>query len=139
MHYFDDIYPFSAIVGQELMKKALLLNAINPSIGGVLIKGEKGTAKSTAARALAHLLPEQMVVDGCVFGCNPVDVRGMCLDCQEKYPDLTVHSAKMRVVELPISATEDKVVKSRHRARTQSGEGSLRRHPCLGHRKSLCR
>ena len=112
MQYFDDIYPFSAIVGQELMKKALLLNAINPGIGGVLIKGEKGTAKSTAARALAHLLPEQMVVDGCVFGCNPVDIRGMCLDCQEKYPDLTVHSAKMRAVELPISATEDKVVGS---------------------------
>ncbi len=112
MHHFDDIYPFSAIVGQELMKKALLLNAINPRIGGVLIKGEKGTAKSTAARALAHLLPEQMAVDGCVLGCNPVDVRRMCLDCQKKYPDLAARSVKMRVVELPISATEDKVVGS---------------------------
>ena len=65
MHHFDEIYPFSAIVGQEQMKKALILNAINPKIGGVLIKGEKGTAKSTAARALAHLLPDRLVVEGC--------------------------------------------------------------------------
>jgi len=112
MHHFDDIYPFSAIVGQEQMKKALLLNAINPRIGGVLIRGEKGTAKSTAARALAHLLPERMVVDGCTFGCNPADPGNLCLDCRQKYPDLTARKAKMRVVELPISATEDKVVGS---------------------------
>ena len=112
MHHFDDIYPFSAIVGQEQMKKALLLNAINPRIGGVLIKGEKGTAKSTAARALAHLLPNRMVVEGCTFGCDPSDKKGLCLDCQKKYPDLIAKSAKMRVIELPISATEDKVVGS---------------------------
>ncbi|HTY15609.1 MAG TPA: putative cobaltochelatase [Methanoregulaceae archaeon] len=112
MHHFDDIYPFSAIVGQEQMKKALLLNAINPRIGGVLIKGEKGTAKSTAARALAHLLPNRKVVEGCIFGCDPADRKGMCLDCQKKYPDLITSTAKMRVVELPISATEDKVVGS---------------------------
>ncbi|HVP94272.1 MAG TPA: AAA family ATPase, partial [Methanoregulaceae archaeon] len=112
MHHFDDIYPFSAIVGQEQMKKALLLNAINPRIGGVLIKGEKGTAKSTAARALAHLLPNRKVVEGCIFGCDPADRKGMCLDCQKKYPDLISSTAKMRVVELPISATEDKVVGS---------------------------
>jgi magnesium chelatase subunit D len=61
MRHFEEIYPFSAIVGQERMKKALLLNAINPRIGGVLIKGEKGTAKSTAARALARLLPNTVV------------------------------------------------------------------------------
>jgi magnesium chelatase subunit D len=112
MHHFDDIYPFSAIVGQEQMKFALLLNAINPRIGGVLIKGEKGTAKSTAARALARLLPNRMVVEGCIFGCDPSDKKGMCLDCQKKYPDLQSVSAKMRVIELPISATEDKVVGS---------------------------
>jgi magnesium chelatase subunit D len=112
MHHFDDIYPFSAIVGQEQMKKALILNAINPRIGGVLIKGEKGTAKSTAARALAHLLPSRLVVEGCIFGCNPADVKGMCVDCQKKYPDLISKSSKMRVIELPISATEDKVVGS---------------------------
>ncbi|MDD1694827.1 MAG: AAA family ATPase [Methanoregula sp.] len=112
MHHFNDIYPFSAIVGQEQMKKALLLNAINPRIGGVLIKGEKGTAKSTAARALAHLLPDRQVVDGCIFGCDPADSKGLCLDCQKKAPDLKVKMAPMRVVELPISATEDKVVGS---------------------------
>ncbi|MDD1728907.1 MAG: ATP-binding protein [Methanospirillum sp.] len=111
MHHFDDIYPFSAIVGQEQMKKALLLNAINPRIGGVLIKGEKGTAKSTAARALAHLLPEREVVDECIFGCDPKDPKGLCLDCQKK-GELKTKITRMRVVELPISATEDKVVGS---------------------------
>ena len=112
MHHFDDIYPFPAIVGQDLMKKALLLNAINPRIGGVLIKGEKGTAKSTAARALAHLLPEREIACGCIFGCNPTDPKALCTECQKRYPDIPSHRAKMRVVELPISATEDKVVGS---------------------------
>jgi Mg-chelatase subunit ChlI len=112
MHHFNDIYPFSAIVGQEQMKKALLLNAINPRIGGVLIKGEKGTAKSTAARALAHLLPERQVVDGCIFGCDPTDTKGLCLDCQKLALPLPVKNSRMKVVELPISATEDKVVGS---------------------------
>nr|WP_300039726.1 putative cobaltochelatase [Methanospirillum sp.] len=112
MHHFDEIYPFSAIVGQELMKKALLLNAINPRIGGVLIKGEKGTAKSTAARALAHLLPEQDVVDGCIFGCDPADPTTFCEECQKKGGQLISTRKKMRVVELPISATEDKVIGS---------------------------
>ena len=112
MHHFDDIYPFSAIVGQEQMKFALILNAINPRIGGVLIKGEKGTAKSTAARALAHLLPDRMVVEGCIFGCDPADMKNLCLDCQKKSPDLIAKAGRMRVIELPISATEDKVVGS---------------------------
>ncbi|MDO9539830.1 MAG: AAA family ATPase [Methanocalculus sp.] len=112
MHHFNDIYPFSAIVGQEQMKKALILNAINPRIGGVLIKGEKGTAKSTAARALAHLLPDREVVEGCIFGCDPADKKGLCLDCQKRQPDLITTTARMRVIELPISATEDKVVGS---------------------------
>jgi magnesium chelatase subunit D len=112
MHHFDDIYPFSAIVGQDRMKLALLLNAINPRIGGVLIKGEKGTAKSTAARALARLLPEREVVTGCTFGCDPADGNGLCTDCRKKFPHFTTTMAKMRVIELPISATEDKVVGS---------------------------
>jgi magnesium chelatase subunit D len=112
MHHFNDIYPFSAIVGQERMKLALLLNAINPRIGGVLIKGEKGTAKSTAARALARLLPDLEVIEGCRFGCDPGDWNGLCPDCQEKFPHIPVTMAKMRVVELPISATEDKIVGS---------------------------
>ncbi|MBI4855355.1 MAG: ATP-binding protein, partial [Acetobacterium woodii] len=65
------IFPFTAIVGQERMKRALILNAVNPRIGGVLIRGERGTAKSTAARALAALLPEVKVVESCRFGCDP--------------------------------------------------------------------
>ncbi|MHB1339417.1 MAG: ATP-binding protein, partial [Bellilinea sp.] len=65
------IYPFTAIVGQERMKRALVLNAVDPRIGGVLIRGERGTAKSTAARALAALLPMVNVVTDCRFGCDP--------------------------------------------------------------------
>ncbi|NNG66462.1 putative cobaltochelatase [Caldanaerobacter subterraneus] len=106
-------YPFTAIVGQELMKKALILNAINPKIGGVLIRGEKGTAKSTAVRALAELLPQIKVVDGCPFNCNPDDPREMCPYCIEKWErgeKLPVAYRRMKVVDLPISATEDRVV-----------------------------
>lgn len=112
MHHFSEIYPFSAIVGQDQMKKALLLNAISPKIGGVLIKGEKGTAKSTAARALARLLPDRLVVEGCIFGCDPCDPKGLCPDCQNHAGELKTKKTPMRVVELPISATEDKVVGS---------------------------
>ena len=65
------IYPFTAIVGQERMRRALILNAVDPRIGGVLIRGERGTAKSTAARALAALLPMVHVVTDCRFGCDP--------------------------------------------------------------------
>jgi Mg-chelatase subunit ChlI len=106
-------YPFSAVIGQDRMKLALVLNAINPSIGGVLIRGEKGTGKSTAVRALARLLPEQEVVAGCHFGCNPRDRETLCLDCQDRLRDhgeLPVSHRRMRVVELPINASEDRVV-----------------------------
>src|ERR1700716_1291329 len=105
-------YPFTAIVGQEQMKLALVLNAINPSIGGVLIRGEKGTGKSTAVRALAKLLPEQKVVEGCHFGCHPDDPEDWCLDCRERSRSgaLPVATRRMRVVELPINASEDRVV-----------------------------
>jgi len=65
------IYPFTAIVGQERMKRALILNAIDPRIGGVLIRGERGTAKSTAARGLAALLPMVKAVSDCRFSCDP--------------------------------------------------------------------
>ena len=105
-------YPFTAIVGQDKMKLALVLNAINPSIGGVLIRGEKGTGKSTAVRALARLLPEQKVVEGCHFGCHPEDNEEWCSDCRERAAagDLPVTTRRMRVVELPINASEDRVV-----------------------------
>src|SRR4029077_4239117 len=105
-------YPFTAIVGQDEMKLALVLNAINPSIGGVLIRGEKGTGKSTAVRALARLLPEQQVVEGCHFGCHPDDPEDWCADCRERSAAgaLPVATRRMRVVELPINASEDRVV-----------------------------
>lgn len=109
MKHFNIPYPFSAIVGQERMKKALLLNAINPRIGGVLIKGEKGTAKSTAVRALADLLPEIEVIQNCVFGCNPDEQNEMCEQCLEKSePEIEIR--KMKVINLPIGSTEDRVV-----------------------------
>lgn len=107
------VYPFTAIVGQEDMKLSLILNVINPALGGVLIKGEKGTAKSTAVRALAELLPAVQAVQGCRFHCSPDDVNQLCDDCTaqlRKNGVLPQETAKMRVVELPVSATEDRVV-----------------------------
>jgi Mg-chelatase subunit ChlI len=107
-------FPFTAIVGQDRMKMALVLNAINPAIGGVLIRGEKGTAKSTAVRALARLLPDQVVVEGCHFGCHPEDLETLCSECRDRLNDgenpLPEATRRMRVVELPINASEDRVV-----------------------------
>ncbi len=106
-------YPFTAIVGQESMKLALILNAIVPTIGGVLIRGEKGTGKSTAVRALARLLPEHDVVEGCHFGCDPSDREALCADCRVRlaaHGTLPHNKRRMRVVELPINASEDRVV-----------------------------
>jgi Mg-chelatase subunit ChlI len=112
------VYPFSAIVGQDRMRLALELNAVNPAIGGVLIRGEKGTAKSTAVRALARLLPEIDVVEGCHYSCEPpregVEPR-LCMDCTDRLArgeKLTTTKRRMRVVELPINASEDRVVGS---------------------------
>lgn len=106
----DFIFPFTAIVGQDNIKKALILNAINPSIGGVLIKGEKGTGKTTAVRALADLLPPINSVKGCVFNCDPEDTNSLCELCRSD--DIQIEEKKMRVVELPLGATEDRVVGS---------------------------
>ncbi|MFB0561538.1 MAG: magnesium chelatase subunit D family protein [Candidatus Lokiarchaeia archaeon] len=108
-------YPFTAIVGQESLKSALISTAIRPTIGGVLLRGERGTGKSTAARALADLLPEIEFVKGCPFNCNPRDISEMCDECLSKYEreeDLPVERRKMKVVDLPLSATEDRVVGS---------------------------
>lgn len=102
------IYPFSAIVGQENMKLALILNLINPALGGVLIRGEKGTAKSTAVRGLCALMDEVEVVKGCKFHCRP-GVQPMCGQCSQKSTYETELYTR-RVIELPISATEDRVV-----------------------------
>jgi Mg-chelatase subunit ChlI len=107
------IYPFSAIVGQELMKKALVINIIDSTIGGVLIRGEKGTAKSTAVRALAALLPSRKAVKDCKFGCSPDDIHKLCFQCKETYNQkgaLDFEYRKIKVVNLPVGATEDRVV-----------------------------
>ncbi|HZS14220.1 MAG TPA: AAA family ATPase [Candidatus Dormibacteraeota bacterium] len=107
------IFPFTALVGQEEMKQALVLNAINPAIGGVLIRGEKGTAKSTAVRALARLLPELEVVADCPYGCAPEQADAQCADCRARAAageTLPRAKRRMRVVELPINASEDRVV-----------------------------
>ncbi|MBN1203022.1 MAG: ATP-binding protein [Anaerolineae bacterium] len=107
------VYPFTAIVGQERMKRALVLNAVNPAIGGVLIRGERGTAKSTAARALAALLPQIEVVADCRFGCDPRQPERLCDECRERLAhgeELPVAHRRTRLVDLPVSATEDRVV-----------------------------
>ncbi len=107
------VFPFTAIVGQERMKRALILNAISPQIGGVLIRGERGTAKSTAARALAALLPEIDVVADCPFHCDPHSPEGMCDNCRERVERgeaLPVARRRIPFVDLPVSATEDRVV-----------------------------
>src|SRR6478672_1623278 len=104
-------YPFSAIVGQERMKRALILNAINPQIGGVLIRGERGTAKSTAARALAALIPDIEVVANCRFSCDPLRLDLYCDECRERFAKEGQLPAEHRVtpfVDLPVSATEDR-------------------------------
>lgn len=107
------IYPFTAIVGQERMKRALILNAVDPRIGGVLIRGERGTAKSTAARALAALLPMVNVVSDCRFGCDPVKPNTWCTECQERFDNGKQLPTKVKptaFINLPVSATEDRVV-----------------------------
>lgn len=107
------VYPFTAIVDQEDLKRALMLNAVRPDIGGVLIRGERGTAKSTAARALAALLPEVPVVADCRFGCDPEQPAGLCDTCLERLAAGEVLPPAVRripFVDLPVSATEDRVV-----------------------------
>jgi Mg-chelatase subunit ChlI len=112
-HQVATVYPFTAIVGQERMCRALILNAVNPRIGGVLIRGERGTAKSTAARALAALLPEVEIVGDCRFGCDPNRPTTWCTECKERHAngeDLPILKRQTPFVDLPVSATEDRVV-----------------------------
>lgn len=112
------IYPFTAIVGQEKMKLALILNVINPGLSGVLIRGEKGTAKSTAVRALADILPQIDVFAEDRFQLSPTQekegyltiARTLNITVDETKEPLKVLSRKVKVVELPVGATEDRVV-----------------------------
>ncbi|MDY6934706.1 MAG: ATP-binding protein [Spirochaetota bacterium] len=108
-------YPFTAVVGQEEMKLALIINVINPLLKGVLVQGERGTAKSTAVRALAELLPDIEVVKGCPYNCDPARTDELCAFCSEKHSKgekLVSINRAMQVVNLPINATEDRVAGS---------------------------
>ena len=101
-------FPFSAIVGQDDMKMAIMLTAIDPHIGGVLVFGDRGTGKSTAVRALAALLPKMRAVVGCPYGCDPENAK--CPDCLPKAGAKKSHLISVPVVDLPLGATEDRVV-----------------------------
>jgi len=106
------LYPFSALVGQDEMKRALLIAAVDPSIGGVLVFGDRGTGKSTAVRALAALLPPMKVVVGCPYNCAPSKTAGLCEICSGRKRKTPARSkdAAVPVVDLPLGATEDRVV-----------------------------
>ena len=110
---YANIIPFSALVGQERMKMGLILNVINPKLGGLLLRGEKGTGKSTAVRALAHLLPEIDVVSDCPYSCDPNDMENMCEVCRERKrhgENLSTRRRKIRVINLPLGVTEDRLL-----------------------------
>ncbi len=106
-------FPFTAIVGQDEMKLALLAAAVDPGIGGVMVFGDRGTGKSTAVRALAALLPPMKVVEGCRYGCDPAANEDLCTECRSKLQDglrLRARQVTVPVVDLPLGATEDRVV-----------------------------
>ncbi len=107
------VFPFSAIVGQDEMKRALIISAIDPTIGGVLIFGDRGTGKSTAVRALANLLPPIRTVEGCSYNCDPGKTASLCRSCRDRMVSggkaLKTIEAPAPVVDLPLGATEDRV------------------------------
>jgi len=104
-------FPFSAIVGQDEMKLALLIAAVDSSVGGVLVFGDRGTGKSTAIRALAALMPKMAVVPNCPYNCDPDASRpGLCAACEGKAVAAKPRQVPMPVVDLPLGATEDRVI-----------------------------
>jgi magnesium chelatase subunit I len=105
------VFPFAAVAGQEEMRRALLIAAVDPSIGGVLALGDRGTGKSTTVRALAGLLPPMRAVIGCRFSCDPGDRRSMCEACRTEARPLS-RLVPVPVVDLPLGATEDRVTGS---------------------------
>jgi magnesium chelatase subunit I len=105
-------FPFTAIVGQDELKRAILLTVIDPGIGGVLVTGHRGTAKSTAVRGLAELLPPMKVVDGCAYNCNPSSIDPNCPSCSPRSEMGRARSRPVPVIDLPLGATEDRVAGS---------------------------
>ncbi len=103
-------FPFSAIVGQDEMKLAILVATVDASIGGVLVFGDRGTGKSTAVRALAALLPKMRAVAGCTYQCDPADGAPACVQCAAGKSTLKSHLVPVPVVDMPLGATEDRVV-----------------------------
>jgi magnesium chelatase subunit D len=103
-------YPFAALVGQDTLKQALLLCAVNPTLGGVLLRGDKGTAKTTAVRGLADVLPPILAVPGCPFNCKPGQPADLCPVCHQ--PDAVAQELPAPFVNLPLGATEDRVLGS---------------------------
>ncbi|VVB48929.1 Magnesium-chelatase 38 kDa subunit [Beijerinckiaceae bacterium RH AL1] len=104
-------FPFSAITGQAEMKLGILIAAVDPAIGGVLILGDRGAGKSTAIRALASLLPSMRAVVGCRYACDPGNEGALCEECRaRKAGSLKSHQVPVPVVDLPLGATEDRVV-----------------------------
>lgn len=111
--YGTAVLPFSALLGQEAMKLALILNAVDPGIGGVLIRGEKGTGKSTAVRGLARILPDIETVESCPFSCDPVRSDLLCDECAgrlETGEKLPREKRRVRITEFPLNATEDMII-----------------------------
>lgn len=109
------VYPFTAIVGQDEFKTALILNTIDPSIGGVLLTGPKGTGKSSIVRAVEEVFPSIDVVEDCIFKCNPFNLTSMCDDCRSQYianKALSKTQKRAHIITLPLSATEDRVIGS---------------------------
>lgn len=111
------VFPFSAIVGQDEMKLALMISAVDPTVGGVVVFGDRGTGKSTAVRSLADLLPPIQVIAGCAYNCAPEKPGGFCEQCQPymtrpdvKDETLQAQSIPIPVVDLPLGATEDRIV-----------------------------
>ncbi len=122
----QETFPFSALLGQEAMQTALLVNAVDPGIGGVLVRGQKGTGKSTAARALASLLPQLEVVPGCPYHCPSDQPEQMHDGCRQRFDageTLSTVSVPTPFVDLPLSASEDRLVGTLHLGKTlETGE-----------------
>lgn len=108
------LFPFVAMVGQDMMKRSLILNAINPAIGGTLLRGQRGCGKSVAVRGLSEILPPIDIVKDCRFSCDPNDTFRLCWECRERLKEGPLPTARrpVRVVTLPLNATEDRVVGS---------------------------